>query len=55
MEKEILSEKKLTWYRHDGEFVGDYRLDVGGETITAPRIAIATGSRAGVPGNRGNR
>ena len=52
-EKEILSEKKLTWYRHDGEFVGDYRLDVGDETITAPRIAIATGSRAGVPGIEG--
>ena len=48
-EKEILSEKKLTWYRHDGEFVGDYRLDVGEETIMAPRIVIATGSRPGVP------
>ncbi len=48
-EKDILSEKKLTWYRHDGEFVGDYRLDVGEETITAPRIVIATGSRPGVP------
>ncbi len=48
-EKDILSEKKLTWYRHDGEFVGDYRLDVGEETITAPKIVIATGSRPGVP------
>ncbi|HEY3422670.1 MAG TPA: FAD-dependent oxidoreductase, partial [Methanocellaceae archaeon] len=48
-EKELLTEKKLTWYRHDGEFVGDYRLDVGEETITAPRIVIATGSRPGTP------
>ncbi len=48
-EKDILSEKKLTWYRHDGEFVGDYQLDVGEEMITAPKIVIATGSRPGAP------
>ncbi|HUV74637.1 MAG TPA: FAD-dependent oxidoreductase, partial [Anaerolineae bacterium] len=32
-----------------GEFVGDYRLKVGGETITAPKIVIASGARALVP------
>jgi mycothione reductase len=48
-EKDILTEKKLTWYRHDGQFVGDYQLDVGEDVITAPRIVIATGSRPGQP------
>jgi dihydrolipoamide dehydrogenase len=48
-EKEIRAHKDLTWYRHDGEFIGDYMLKAGEETITAPKIVIATGARPGVP------
>ena len=48
-EEEIRSQENLVWYRETAQFVGDYTLDVGGETITAPRICIATGSRPGVP------
>ncbi len=32
-----------------GEFVGDYTLKVDVETITAPKIVIATGARTGIP------
>ena len=39
----------LTTYRYTGEFVGDYQLQVGEETITAPKIVIASGARALVP------
>lgn len=39
----------LTLYRETGEFVGDYQLLVGDETITAPKIVIASGARAIVP------
>lgn len=48
-EDEIKSQKNLAWYRETGEFVGDYTLRAGGETIMAPRICIATGSRPGIP------
>lgn len=48
-EKGILAQKALTWYRHDGEFIDDYTLKAGEETIMAPKIVIATGARPGVP------
>ncbi len=41
--------ESLKVYRDTGEFVGDYQLRVGGETITAPKIVIASGARALVP------
>jgi mycothione reductase len=43
----------LTLYRQTGEFLGDYQLQVGEETITAPKIVIATGARALVPPIKG--
>ena len=43
----------LTVYRHTGEFVGDYQLQVGEETITAPKVVIASGARALVPSIEG--
>ncbi len=48
-EEEVASRENLTWYRGTAEFVGDYTLKVGEETIMAPRICIATGARPGVP------
>jgi dihydrolipoamide dehydrogenase len=48
-EEEVESQENLTWYKETAEFVGDYTLRVGGETIMAPKICIATGSRPGVP------
>ncbi len=49
MEEGASMVESLRIYRDTGEFVGDYRLKVGEETITAPRIVIASGARALVP------
>ena len=49
MMDEIKASKNLTYYPVTGEFVGDYTLKVGEETITAPKIVIATGGRPAVP------
>jgi mycothione reductase len=39
----------LKWYRDTGEFMGDYEMKVGEETITAPKVVIASGARLLVP------
>lgn len=49
MEQGILAAENLTWYRDTGTFVGDHQLQVGDETITAPKIVIASGSRPLIP------
>ena len=49
MELSATAVEALEWYRDTGEFVGDYELRVGKETITAPKIVIASGARALVP------
>jgi mycothione reductase len=33
----------------EGRFIGEKRIDVGGQTITAPKILIATGTRPVIP------
>jgi mycothione reductase len=43
----------LKWYRDTAEFVGDYTLKVGAETITATKIFIASGARAKIPKVKG--
>ena len=49
MEEGVAMVESLRWYRDTGEFVGDYQIKVGEETITAPKIVIASGARALVP------
>ncbi len=49
MEESLESADDLVLYRKTGEFVADYTLKVGDETITAEKIAIASGSREMVP------
>jgi dihydrolipoamide dehydrogenase len=49
MLEQIKSSKNLSYYPVVGELVGDYTLMAGDETITAPKIAIASGSRAAIP------
>jgi mycothione reductase len=49
MLNEIKSAKNLLYYPVVGEFIGDYTLKAGDETLTAPKIAIASGSRAAIP------
>lgn len=45
----IKNAKNLTYYPAVGEFTGDYTLKAGDHTITAPKIAIATGARTAIP------
>jgi dihydrolipoamide dehydrogenase len=49
IENSVRSSEKLTWYKDNAEFIGDYTLKVGDKTITAPRIVIASGSRELIP------
>ncbi len=49
MERSVRANQNLDWYRGWGEFVGDREIRVEGETITAPRIFIASGARAAIP------
>jgi mycothione reductase len=49
MEQGVSMVEGVTWYRETGEFVGEYQLRVGEQTITAPKIVIASGARALVP------
>lgn len=49
MERSAEMIETLKWYRGTGEFIGDYKMRVGDETITAPKIVIASGSRPLVP------
>ena len=43
----------LKWYKTVGEFVDDYTLKLGNETITAERIFIVSGSRVKIPNLKG--
>jgi mycothione reductase len=49
MEEAIKRTPGMDLYRGIGEFVSDYTMKVGSETITAPRIVIASGARAQIP------
>jgi mycothione reductase len=49
MERSAEGAENLDWYRGWGEFVGDLEMKVNEETITAPKIFIASGARALVP------
>ena len=48
-EEQLAKVKSLTMFRETAEFTGDHTLIVGGRTITAPKIVIATGARPLVP------
>ena len=49
MEHGVRSSKDLDLYAVVGSFVSDYTIAVGKETITAPRIVIASGARPQIP------
>ncbi len=43
----------LKWFKNKGEFIGDYSLQVGTQTIKADKIFIASGARVGIPKIKG--
>src|SRR4030042_4565143 len=38
--------KNLTYYKGQGEFIGDYTMIVGGETVEAKNLFLVAGARA---------
>jgi len=55
MERAVAGADNFQWYRETGEFTGEHTLIVGDETITAPKIVIASGARPLVPPIEGLR
>lgn len=49
MEDAVRQTKEIALYPVIGSFVSDYTMQVGDETIRAPKIIIASGARAQVP------
>jgi len=49
IERGVKQVKDLDHYSMIGSFVSDYTMQVGNETITAPKIVIASGARAQIP------
>ncbi|MGE5555855.1 MAG: dihydrolipoyl dehydrogenase [Methanocella sp.] len=43
----------LTWFKEPGEFISDYTLQVGAQTIKAKTIFIASGARTAIPPIKG--
>ncbi len=49
MEEAIRQDESITLYPVIGSFVSDYTMQVGEETIRAPKIVLASGARATIP------
>lgn len=49
IEDAVKASKEIDLYPQIGKFVSDYTMQVGSETIKAPRIVLATGARARIP------
>ena len=49
MEEGIKAAEGIDLYHLIGKFVGDYTMQVGSETIKAPRVILASGARAEIP------
>ena len=43
----------MKWYKGTGEFTGDYTLKVNGETISAKKVFIVSGTRVSIPKIKG--
>jgi mycothione reductase len=43
----------MRWFKEEGEFTGDYTMQVGAQTISANMIFIVSGARPGIPPIRG--
>jgi len=49
MKASIESNSNIKWYKNRGEFIGDKIIESGNNTLTAPKIVIASGARAIIP------
>ncbi|MFA5869626.1 MAG: dihydrolipoyl dehydrogenase [Candidatus Bathyarchaeia archaeon] len=53
MEESVKRVKNLAYYPAQGEFVGDYTMSVGGETVEAKNVFLVSGARPEIPPIRG--
>ena len=51
--KAVEATPNMTWFKQLGEFVSDYTMKVGNNTIKAERIFIVSGARPGIPPIKG--
>jgi mycothione reductase len=49
----ITSDPRIKWYKETGEFISDYTMKVGNETIKAEKIFIVSGARPEIPPIKG--
>ena len=45
----VQATNEMTWFKEKGEFISDYTMQVGAQTITAKTIFIASGARTAIP------
>lgn len=51
--KAVEATPNMTWFKQVGEFVSDYTMKVGNNTIKAERIFIVSGAKPGIPPIKG--
>ncbi len=44
---------EMRWFKGTGEFASDYTLNVNGETVSAKKVFIVSGTRVGIPKIKG--
>jgi dihydrolipoamide dehydrogenase len=49
----VEASRGVTWYKEAGEFISDYTMKVGNQTIKADKIFIVSGARPGIPPVKG--
>ncbi len=53
MEESVGKAKNLTYYKGQGEFIGDYTMRIGEETIEAKNLFLVSGARPEIPQIKG--
>jgi dihydrolipoamide dehydrogenase len=51
--KAVEKDSNIKWYKTTGEFISDYTMKIGGETIKADKIFIVSGARPAAPPVKG--
>lgn len=49
----VLETPNLKWFNQQGEFISDYTMQIGDQTIRAGKVFIVSGSRPGIPKFKG--
>lgn len=49
----VEADKRVKWFKEEGQFVSDYTMKVGSATIKAEKIFVVSGARADIPPIKG--